>query len=266
MNEIIQLQLWQLAAAYLFVVLLILLVKARGIPREKEIFLASVRMTLQLIVTGYVLVLIFDNPHPAITLFTLMVMQAFAVFNIYQRIKSPLTPALKRIIALAMILGTGASLFFFILVVIRLVPWYHPQYFIPLGGMIIGNSMTGIALGAGKLIDGVHQQRQLVEGALMLGATPAAAVRPLANSAFDAAILPTINSMLGMGIVFLPGMMTGQILSGVSPVTAIEYQIAIMLGITGSVTLTVFLMVFYGSRSFFNQQQQLELPAEPPRS
>lgn len=259
MSEIIQLSFWQLAAAYVFVILLLVIVKAKGIPREKEILLASIRMTLQLMLTGYVLVLIFENPHPAITLLAILVMQTFAVFNIYKRVKSPLSKAMKQIIAFAMISGTALSLFFFILVVIRLDPWYHPQYFIPLGGMIIGNSMTGIALGASNLVDGIHKQRQLIEGALMLGATPQDAVRSLANSAFDAAILPTVNSMLGMGIVFLPGMMTGQILSGVSPTTAIEYQIAIMLGIAGSVTLTVFLLVNLGAKSFFNQEKQLTL-------
>ncbi|MDW7672293.1 MAG: iron export ABC transporter permease subunit FetB [Bacillota bacterium] len=259
MNSIIQLPFSQLLAAYAFVLLLILLVKVKGIPREREIMLASIRMTLQLMLTGYVLVFIFDNPHPALTLLAIFTMQTFAVFNIYQRVKSPLSPAMKRIIAFALVSGTGVSLLFFILVVIRLTPWYHPQYFIPLGGMIIGNSMTGIALGASKLVDGIHQQRHQIEGALMLGATPAMAVKSLANTAFDTAILPTLNSMLGMGIVFLPGMMTGQILSGVSPVTAIQYQIAIMLGITGSVTLTVFLMIYAGARSFFNQDRQLTI-------
>lgn len=259
MSDIIELSLLQLAAAYIFVLLLIFVVKAKGIPREREILLASVRMTLQLMLTGYVLVLVFDNPHPFFTLLIIGIMQAFAVFNIYKRVKAPLSRAMKQIIAFAMISGTGVSLFFFILVVIRLDPWFHPQYFIPLGGMIIGNSMTGIALGASNLVDGIHKQRHQIEGALMLGATPQDAVRSLANGAFDAAILPTINSMLGMGIVFLPGMMTGQILSGVSPTTAIEYQIAIMLGITGSVTLTVFLMVFFGAKSFFNHENQLTL-------
>ncbi len=259
MSEIIELSFSQLAAAYVFVIVLIVIVKAKGIPREKDILLASVRMTLQLMLTGYVLVLVFENPHPAITLLAILLMQTFAVFNIYKRIKSPLSTAMKQIIAFAMISGTALSLFFFILVVIRLNPWYHPQYFIPLGGMIIGNSMTGIALGASNLVDGIHKQRHIIEGSLMLGATPQEAVRSLANGAFDAAILPTINSMLGMGIVFLPGMMTGQILSGVSPTTAIEYQIAIMLGIAGSVTLTVFLMVHLGAKSFFNQQKQLTL-------
>jgi putative ABC transport system permease protein len=91
----------------------------------------------------------------------------------------------------------------------------------------------------------------------MLGATPKAAAKSIVNNAFDAAILPTINFMVGMGIVFLPGMMTGQILAGASPVTAIQYQIAIMLGITGSVALTVILLVQFGYQAFFNQEQQL---------
>lgn len=100
-------------------------------------------------------------------------------------------------------------------------------------------------------------QKNLVEEALILGATPQAATKSIVNSAFDAAIMPTINSMLGMGIVFLPGMMTGQILSGTSPATAVNYQIAIMLGILGAVALTVILMLQLGYRNFFNEEDQL---------
>jgi putative ABC transport system permease protein len=92
----------------------------------------------------------------------------------------------------------------------------------------------------------------------MLGATPQMAVREVVNDAFSAAVIPTINSMLGMGIVFLPGMMTGQILAGASPLTAIEYQLAIMMGILGSVSLTVYLLVRQGYRSFFNERAQLK--------
>jgi putative ABC transport system permease protein len=103
----------------------------------------------------------------------------------------------------------------------------------------------------------METQRTLVEGALMLGATPKMASKQIINKAFDAAILPTINTMVSMGIVSLPGMMTGQILSGTSPLTAIEYQIAIMLGILGSVSLTVILVLQLGYKTFFNDQQQL---------
>lgn len=79
------------------------------------------------------------------------------------------------------------------------------------------------------------------------------------NNAFDSAILPTINNMVGMGIVFLPGMMTGVILSGASPLSAIKYQIAIMLGITGSVSISVIMFLYFGYKTFFNKSAQLNI-------
>ena len=118
--------------------------------------------------------------------------------------------------------------------------------------------MTGISLGVKLLLDGMLTQRALVEEALILGATPQAATKSIINNTFDAAILPTMYSMVGMGIVFLPGMMTGQILSGTSPTTAIAYQIAIMLGILGAVALTVIIMLQLGYRTFFNNDDQLK--------
>jgi putative ABC transport system permease protein len=259
MQDIIKLQIWQLVAAYLFILLLMAMVKSRGIPREKEITIATLRMTLQLILTGYILVYLFENPHPLLTVLATGLMLVFAVNNIMKRVKSPLSVKIKQVIALSMGAGTLASLLYFLFVVIGLSPWFEPRYFIPIAGMIIGNSMTGITLGVSRLVDGMHMQKTLVEGALMLGATPKMAAKPIVDGAFDAAIIPTINSMVGMGIVFLPGMMTGQILSGVSPLTAIEYQIAIMLGIVGSVSLTVILFVEMGYKTFFNAQQQLDL-------
>lgn len=257
MNSVIDLQLWQMVAAYVFVLILMLIVKLKGIPREKEILISSVRMTIQLILTGYVLVYLFNTPSPLYTILILIAMLVFSVYNIIKRTKTKLSLKLKQIIALSMIVGTISCLFYFLLVVVRISPWYDPRYFIPLAGMLIGNSMTGISLGVSRLVDGMQTQKNLVEGALMLGATPKIAAKQIVDNAFDSAILPTINSMVGMGIVFLPGMMTGQILSGTSPVTAIEYQIAIMLGILGSVALTVILFVQLGYTTFFNDQSQL---------
>lgn len=257
MNGVINLELWQIAAAYIFVAILLLIVRARGISREKEILIASLRMTIQLVLVGYILVYLFNNIHPLHTLLVIAVMEIFAIYNIFTRTKTRLSPALKKIIAVSMLVGTLSSLLYFLLVVIRIAPWYDPRYFIPIAGMLIGNSMTGISLGVTRLADGMYTQRHLVESALMLGATPRLAAKEIVDNAFDSAILPTINSMVGMGIVFLPGMMTGQILSGTSPVTAIEYQIAIMLGILGSVALTVILFVHLGYKTFFNAQSQL---------
>ena len=259
MNNVIDLSLWQMIAAYAFVVIVLIIVKWKGIPREKEIAISSVRMTLQLILTGYLLVYLFNTPSPMYTILIILAMELFSIHNIIKRSKAKLTIRLKKIIALSMAIGTLTCLFYFLLVVVRISPWYDPRYFIPIAGMLIGNSMTGISLGVTRLIDGMQSQKDLVEGALMLGATPKMAAKHIVDNAFDSAILPTINSMVGMGIVFLPGMMTGQILSGTSPVTAIEYQIAIMLGILGSVALSVILFVQLGCKTFFNEQSQLIL-------
>jgi len=257
MDSVIDLQLGQIAAAYIFIVILLFIVRARGISREKEILISSIRMTVQLILTGYILIYLFNNINPLYTIMAIASMEGFAIYNIFKRTKTKLSKPLKRIIAISMLFGTLSSLIYFLFVVVNISPWYDPRYFVPIAGMLIGNSMTGISLGVTKLVDGMHSQRHLVESALMLGATPKIAAKKIVDSAFDSAILPTINSMVGMGIVFLPGMMTGQILSGTSPVTAIKYQIAIMLGILGSVALTVILFVQLGYKTFFNDQSQL---------
>ncbi|MCX8131720.1 MAG: iron export ABC transporter permease subunit FetB [Clostridia bacterium] len=259
MNSVIELKIWQMAAAYIFVVILLFIVRARGINREKEILISTARMTIQLVLTGYILVYIFENSNPFFTLLIITVMEAFAINNVYKRAKTKISARLKKLIALSMIAGTVSSLIYFLFVVINVSPWYNPRYFIPIAGMIVGNSMTGISLGVVRLIDGMKTHKHLIESSLMLGASPKTASKNIINNAFDSAILPTINTMVSMGIVSLPGMMTGQVLSGTSPVTAIGYQIAIMLGILGSVSLTVIIFVQLGYKTFFNEHQQLEL-------
>jgi putative ABC transport system permease protein len=257
MKGIINLSVIQVALAYVFVIIALIIVRARGIKREKEIIISSIRMTLQLVLVGYLLVYIFNNPNAFITIGIIILMEVFAVYTVFRKYKKQLSKSLKQVIAMSMTVGTLSCLVYFLLVVVRISPWYEPQYFIPIAGMIVGNSMTGISLGVKSLVGGMTIQRATVEEALILGATPQDASRSIINSAFDAAILPTINSMVGMGIVFLPGMMTGQILSGTDPTTAIAYQIAIMLGILGAVALTVFIMLNWGCRTFFNKEAQL---------
>ncbi len=257
-NGVADLALWQLTAAYVFVVIVLFILRLRKIGKEKELLLSAFRMTLQLTLTGYILAYIFENPHPLVTIGVIAVMETFAVFNIYKRAGTVLEKKLKHIIAVAMPAGTLVSLIYFMIVVVGPDPWYLPRYFIPLAGMIIGNSMTGITLGVERLVDGMKSGRDKIEAALMLGAQPREASRQAVNNAFSAAIIPTINSMVGMGIVFLPGMMTGQILSGTSPLNAIEYQIAIMLGILGSVSITVLIFVKTAYSSFFSDRSQLK--------
>jgi putative ABC transport system permease protein len=250
--------LWQLITAYLFIIILIFIVRFRKISREKEIIISSIRMTVQLVLVGYVLTYVFHHSHPIYTVVILLIMECFAIVNIFRRMKNPVSKPLKKVVAYSMFTGTVLSLIYFDFIVVHFTPWFEPRYFIPIGGMIIGNSMTGISLGLHSLLDGMKSKKALIESALMLGATPRMATHDVVNQAFDAAILPTINSMIGMGIVFLPGMMTGVILSGADPLVAIKYQIAIMLGITGAVSLSVILFLHFGYKTFFNKKAQFE--------
>ncbi|MDM5157068.1 iron export ABC transporter permease subunit FetB [Bacillus sp. DX1.1] len=258
MKGVIELQIWQLAAAYIFIIILIGLVKLKGIPREKQITIATLRMTIQLVLVAYILTYIFENSNPFYTIAIITSITTFAIFNIYKRVNIPMSKELKQVAALSMIAGSLGPLLLFIFVIIGHDPWYAPQYIVPIAGMLIGNAMTGISLGANSFLNNVKSMHAQIEGALMLGATPKQAAAPLVRDAFDSAILPTINSMVGMGIITLPGMMTGQILSGISPLTAIQYQIAITLGISGSTAFSVIIFLQLGYKTFFNRRCQLK--------
>lgn len=256
---VIDIPLIQLIIAYFFVLVLIIIVRKQKIDKEKQIILAATRMTLQLVIVGFLLEYIFEMPHPGITLLILIIMEGFAIQNIFSRVSTELSFNMKKVTAISMFAGTVFTLFIFLILVIGLSPWYYPRYFIPIAGMLIGNSMTGISLGVEHLVNQIKKNPGKIEAALMLGASPQQATRQVANQAFYNAILPTVNSMIGMGIIFLPGMMTGQILSGVSPFLAIRYQIAIMMGILGAVTLTTYLLVKLGVKTYFNDRMQLTI-------
>ncbi|MGB4388328.1 MAG: ABC transporter permease, partial [Caldicoprobacterales bacterium] len=135
MNGAVNLNIWQLVAAYVFVIILILIVRMRGIAREKQILLSTVRMTVQLVLVGYLLVYLFDNINPFFTLGVVIIMEVFAVYNIFKRTKYRLSKRLKRAVAISMTIGTLSCLFYFLLVVLRVNPWYNPRYFIPIAGM-----------------------------------------------------------------------------------------------------------------------------------
>ena len=257
-NVIRDIEFWRLVAGYIFILLLIAFVKWRGLKREKRIIISTARMTIQLILVGYILTYIFEKPNPYLITLIVLLMLIFAISNTYKQVGKPINKKLKRIIAMSLAAGSLITLIYFNFVVIHFQPWYEPQYLIPIAGMIIGNSMTGVTLGVKSLLEGIQREKHLIEGALMLGASPEKSTKTIVNSAFDSAILPSINSLVGMGIVFLPGMMTGQILAGISPITAIQYQIAVLLGITGSVALTVMIFTYFGYKTFFNARDQFE--------
>ncbi|WP_312642561.1 ABC transporter permease, partial [Hydrogenoanaerobacterium sp.] len=152
MNDtVMDLSVLQLSLAYVFVLVLLVIFKARGIKREKQILIATTRMTIQLTVMGYILMYVFQNPSWWLTLLMIFIMVGFAIFNSIKRVKTAMSQPLKRLVAISMVFGFAATAAVFIVGVLQVRPWFNPQYFIPISGMIVGNSMTGISLGANKL-------------------------------------------------------------------------------------------------------------------
>ena len=234
----IRLDYLDLALGALLVVLNGGLSVALNLGLERRLAIAALRMVVQLTLVGLVLTTLFALVSPLWTGLAALVMILFAGWEILSRQDR----RLKGWWAYG--LGTGAMLFASVLVVLFALttqlsptPWYDPRYAIPLLGMVLGNTMTGISLGLQTLTTGLARERVAVEARLALGATRWRAMLPVVRLALRSAFLPIINTMAATGVVSLPGMMTGQILSGVEPVEAVKYQILILFLISGGTGL-----------------------------
>ncbi len=253
---IIDLGAFELSLSFGLILMAMGLSRLQGAGQGRSLCLSAARMGVQLFAMGYALHLVFALRHALPVLLLLLLMLGLSVQTIAARVRHKM-PGFYRIVGLSMILGCGALTLIFCQLVIGLDPWYDPRYLIPLGGMIIGNAMTGASLAAERLSEEIRSRRDEIETALCLGATVREAANPAIRSAFRAALIPSINAMAAMGIVFLPGMMTGQILSGTDPLIAVKYQMAIMCVITGSVALTSSLILWQGLRGYFTPAHQL---------
>jgi len=148
---------------------------------------------------------------------------------------------------------------FALIVVVDNEPWYQPQYAIPLLGMLLGNTMNGIALALDRLTQSAWEQRAVIEARLMLGYSASEAVSGIRQQVFRSGLIPIINAMAAAGIVSLPGMMTGQILAGIEPVEAVKYQILIMFLIAGGAGFGTLAAVHLAVRRLFDERQRLRL-------
>jgi len=238
------------ALIYLLLVVVLILMRKSKIAKTRELLIASLRMTAQLVLVGFILTYIFQNPHPALTLAFLSAMIVFSVHRVVSRQKG-LNLKFKIIVGVSLCASGLSVLAYFILAVLG-QSILNPQYVIPLAGMIIGNAMTGMNLALANFTENIASQKQKMDALLNLGVHPQNILKPLAGGALTTALIPTINSMVGMGIIFLPGMMTGQILSGTLPTTAILYQICIMIAICAAVCLSVFAALTLGVKTLYN--------------
>ena len=256
MKGTIDIPFFQLIIAYAFVAVTIIVASVFKLSRDKEIIIATLRMSIQLFIVGYVLNYIFEVQSVLLAMGMICIMEGFAVDNAIRRSKVKLHPRLKVIAGATLVTGTILALAIFLFAVLKLKS-FNARYVITICGMLLGNAMTGLSIAIRSLVNGIERDRAKIESGLMLGATPFQSCSGLIREAFTLSAMPNINSMMGMGIVSLPGMMTGQILSGMSPLVATKYQIAILLGQSGTITLCCAAFLMLGYKTFFNERAQL---------
>jgi putative ABC transport system permease protein len=225
---------------------------------EWQLILATGRSLLQLIVVGYIIAAIFDLNHPIPVLLILGVMLTIAAIVAGNRISKRIN-GLFTLVWVSMFVSTALTLSYVLMLIIQPETWYSPQYLIPLTGMVLGNSMNAAALAGERLASLIKHNRLEVETHLCLGATPEEAISVYRKEAIRISLIPTLNQMMVVGIVSLPGMFTGQVLAGMNPLNAASYQILILFMIAFSNLLTAFLVSEGVYRRFFTPSFSLKL-------
>jgi putative ABC transport system permease protein len=246
----------QLGLAGGLVLVAIGLSAARGLGLERDLAIAAARTFVQLLAIGQILGFVFASASPVLTVGIVLLMLLVAAWTVAGRQRRP-THALRLLVLASLTIGSGLTLVLTTEVILHIKPWYNPYYLIPIMGMVIGNSLNSATLAVERLDNDLRSTRDRVEALLALGATSWQASEIPVRGAMKAAMIPIINSMMVVGLVSLPGMMTGQILGGSLPMVAIKYQVLIMYMIAFSTALTAFVLTSLRVRSYFTSAHQL---------
>lgn len=223
---------------------------------ERQYLIGAIRAFIQLWLIGYVLLWVFNSQHPL--LFLLMVETMITAGTLSSarqqdyKCKQTFWAIWLSLHASAAVVGV-----FLFYCVIRIAPLSNPHLFIPLMGMIIGNAANGAALSVHRLRGDIESHIGEIEIALSLGASPEKAVEPYVVNTMRSALIPSINGMMMMGIVQLPGILSGQVVSGVEPVDAVRYQIVVLYMIAASVSLACYLTTKMEAQRFFTKRWAL---------
>jgi len=226
----------------------------------KRLLVAATRMIVQLTLVGLVLKALFTAMSPWLTLLAAVVMVGFAGREAMARQDRSFVGFWGYGLGtVSMLVAAGIVTIFALSTQFHADPWYDPRYAIPVLGMILGNTMTGVSLALDRLLSEADSGRAKIEARLALGHTFRDAMQGPLRSAMRAGLIPTVNAMAAAGLVSLPGMMAGQILAGVEPVEAVKYQILIMFLIAGGTALGVFYSVMMALRRLSDERQRLRL-------
>ncbi len=255
---LIELSFLDLSLAAILVLLLGVFSGIMGLGITRQLYVAAIRTTVQLLLIGLVLKTLFSSTSVSFIVLIAFIMISVAGWEILSRQQRKLKGWWGfGISAGSLFVSSFIITLLCLFTVIQADPWYSPQYAIPLLGMLLGNTMTGIALGMDRLIQDAWRQRPVIEQRLMLGQTAYESINDIRREAMRAGMIPIINSMAAAGLVSLPGMMTGQILAGAAPVEAVKYQILIMFMITAGTGIGVISVLWLISKRLFDERERL---------
>lgn len=221
---------------------------------EKEIIVSILRAIIQLIIVGYILDVIFGLEKPVFTVILVLIMIVNAAVNTRKRGEN--INKVVQISFLSMLVGTSVTM---TVLVLSGAIEFTPNEVIPVAGMVVSNSMVAIGLSYRNLNNSFKNRRYEVEVKLSLGADIREASSEVLRESIKIAILPTIDSAKTLGIVSLPGMMTGLILAGASPLMAIKFQIMVTFMILSSSSISTMMATYLSYKSFFNERKQFKI-------
>lgn len=251
---------FDLAIASVLILLLGGLSWAMRLGIGKDLFISATRTVVQLMLVGLILTVVFERAHLGWIVLIAAVMLLAAGREAMARQERRFTGWWGfGVGTVSMFISSFTLTIFALVAVIGTDPWYTPQYAIPLLGMVLGNTLTGIALALDRLTQNAWDQRNVIEQRLMLGETAAEAVADIRRYSMRSGLIPSINAMAVAGIVSLPGMMTGQILAGAPPIEAVKYQILIMFLVVAGTGFGTLAAVWLGARRLFDGRQRLRL-------
>ncbi|UOD35284.1 iron export ABC transporter permease subunit FetB [Deferribacteraceae bacterium V6Fe1] len=255
--EIVDISLMSMIVVYFLAFILFLILKKIKSGNEKNFLKALTRMSVQLIIVGYVLKYIFAVNSLIIIIIIYLFMSSFATYTIVSKVNFKIKHQFAIVFFPIFLIGLLLTIFF-LLFIAKTSPWYDARYFIPIAGMVLGNSMNACALSIERLVSEIKTNILKIETLISVGATPFESVSDEIFKSIRAASLPIITNMSGIGVVFLPGLMTGQILSGTDPIISIKYQIAIMICIVSSLSFSSIAIIFLTYKNFFTIRGQLK--------
>jgi putative ABC transport system permease protein len=240
MRQVIDIS-WQLLAlGYLLMLVPLCVIFLYRLRIMSSLLISMLRMTIQLLFVGFYLHFVFDLDYWWLNVAWMLVMVLVADLSIVNRCRLRLVPFMPRLF-IALFAGISVPLLFFLGWIIDVSNPLSAAYFIPLAGMIMGNCLRANVIGINHFYTAVREKQKTFRHELARGASLSEALSPHLRTAVEAALSPSIATMATIGIVALPGMMTGIILGGNDPMTAIKYQIAIMIAIFTGTAITVVL-------------------------